>query len=274
MKTLHFNWYNTSDRMPIRICISDSLEPLLPHSHDEIELMFFYQSDCCNYLCNSKNFLFSSKDTLVVNSGEIHSCANWGNDCTVACVIINTNMLSDLSIKYVKFLNKIYDMCLTNCFEKLKSVLSDNNLNICETECKIYSIIYDILSILSHYTTYKTNTIHRDDIKEILKYIDVNLCQNITLDILANKSYLSKDRFYHIFKEYTGFSPIKYILKQRIKKSCDLLKNSNMSIQEIALECNFCTSSYFSKKFLEYMKISPSKYRKNIHTHEKISLTF
>lgn len=272
MNGMSFNWFEPSSHVPIKICVSDKLGTLLPHSHGETELMYFYRADNCRYLCGGKTITCSSRDALIINPGEIHSCTSWGENCIAACLVINTAMLPAMSVKYVNYAVKISDAALSVCFEKLKETLADTAMNFGEKECRIYSIVYDIFANLSNHSTADCRRITRPDIDEILKFIDANISDNITLDMLAKKCHLSKDRFYHIFKEYTGVTPIKYISKQRIQKACELLKNSDMSVQEIACECNFCTSSYFSKKFTEYMHVTPKKYRKDIRSYERISL--
>lgn len=262
---MYFNWLDADK--PIRICISDNLGKLLPHAHDEIELMYFYKSAGGKYSCGGKNISFTSKNLLVVNPWECHGCDDWGNACVAACVIINTKMLSALSIKGQVYENKISDIRLDADFNELRPLIFANNLNYTEKECRINSIIYNILGTLSHYAKEPTvKKRRRAEIDQILKFIDENISENLTLEMLAENACLSKDRFYHIFKEDVGVAPSKYIVKERIKKACGLLINTDMSVQEIADECGFCTSAYFSKIFSEYMDISPSGYRKQGYT--------
>lgn len=270
MKALSYNWYNSDIGMSVRVCISDKLSPLLPHSHSEMELMYFYSADCVEYLCKGKKIKFSSEELAVINSGEIHACPNWGNRCEAVCLIIDTDIFPKSARKYPKIVNKISDSRIKECFEKIKVLLSDKNINHCETEFKIYSIVYDILAILLHYTDYENICRPNNDIEEVLHYIKENLSDRITLENMAKICNLSKDRFSHIFKEYTGYSPIRFIIKQRIKKACGMLENNNMSIQEIALECGFCTASYFSETFAKYMKTSPLEYRKSIREYTSL----
>lgn len=270
MKSMCFNWTDSGE--PVRLCISDTLTALLPHSQKETELMFFYRTEGCRYLCNGKELLCSSNDMLAVNPGELHSCSNWGRDCVAACVMINVDALSVPMLKNMNYPNKVRDEKIIECFGRLRALAEDETLNECGKRCGIYGIVYDILAALSNYSKPVLNGSVRNDINEILSYIDANVSEDITPERLAEKIHLSKSRFYHIFKDCTGLTPVGYILKQRIKKACEILKSSDMSIQEIADECNFCTSSYFSKKFSEYMQVSPSEFRKNARSREHISL--
>lgn len=263
MNSYSYKWAEYEIGEPVRFCISNNLTALSPHSHDELELMYFYNTGGGKYFCNGKYIDFSEKDLIVVNSKEIHSCDKWGEQSSAVCVMINTSKLLAASLRNLIYENKISDPQIDYDFKKLRSVTCEINMNPTEKECKIISIIYSILGTLSQYSTSKSIYNHRrSEIDSILHFIDENLSENLTSALLADKMHLSKDRFYHVFKEQTGVSPVNYILTARIKKACELMENTDMTIQEIALECNFCTSSYFTKKFSEYMKITPSEYRK------------
>lgn len=259
-----YKWtYNKNMYEPIRICITNNPMPLLMHSQKEIELMYFYKTGGGKYLCEGKNILFSSNELLVINPGEVHGCNDWGADCIAACIIIDTNKLSVAELKKFTYNNKISNSEIDDNFYKLKSLLDKNNLNDAERDCKVTSIVYNIMGVLSHYIRAEnTQNSRRYEINQILDFIDENISEKLTINLLAKKMYLSDDHFYHIFKQHIGMSPINYILTKRIEKACWLLKNSELKISEIALECNFSTSSYFSKKFLEYMKLTPSEYKK------------
>ena len=268
MNAFSYKWSYCEVYEPIHFCISDNLSPLSPHLHDEIELMYFYDTDGGKYFCNGKYIDFSRRELIVVNSKEIHSCDNWGEHCSAVCVMINPCKLSAESLINLTYENKVSDLKIDYYFNKLKSAVCEE-INKTEKKCKLISIIYSILGTLSKYSAPQKSSYNhrRGEIDGILRYIGENLSENLTSAVLAEKMHLSKDRFYHVFKEYMGVSPINYILTERIKKACELLENTDMTIQEIASECNFCTSSYFTKKFFEYMKIMPSEYRKHKYSY-------
>lgn len=271
MKPLLFHWHGAETCEPLRICISDRLSPLLPHAHGELEIMFFYRSAGGEYLCDGERMPFAAADTLIVNPWEIHSCDDFGVGGMAACIIADVGMLSVPSVRHVRFSHRVAEPRLDASFRRLLSVLSDGGLHACERECAVYGIFYEILAVLSKHSRCLSQGAEGRGIGGILKYMEDNLCENLTLAALAKEFHLSKDRFYHVFKGATGFGPMQYIARQRIKRSCALLKDSDMSVQEIAEECRFCTSSYFSKKFSEYMHVSPHEYRKRMRSGETVS---
>ena len=73
-------------------------------------------------------------------------------------------------------------------------------------------------------------------IRYLIKYMENNYTQKLTLDYLAefacmNKYYLSKE-----FKKYTGFSPNDYLISLRINRAKQLLEGSSLPASKIAMK--------------------------------------
>ena len=100
---------------------------------------------------------------------------------------------------------------------------------------------------------------------DIRTYIDQKICEKITLDNIVDAFFISKTRIIHLFRKNFGVSPYQYLITQRINMACSLLKNSNLSIREIAEMLQFADPHYFSNFFKSKIGISPVDYRKNTH---------
>lgn len=96
----------------------------------------------------------------------------------------------------------------------------------------------------------------------VMKYIDKNYQERITLDSLAKLTHTSKYYLSHAFKEYNGQSIIDYLIDRRIKEASILLRTTNHPIGAIAQMVGYETTSYFSSAFKNRMKMSPLNYRK------------
>lgn len=274
MSIAQYKWdAELKDSEKIRICISDKLNVLLGHSQEEVELMYFYKTDGCRYICSGEELQFSGGELAVVNSGEFHACNCWGKGCIAACVILNIKKIQIRSFDNLRFKNKISENGeIKDIFDRLYELLTDQKMSVIEKECFVNSLVYRLLGELAK-TTEKTVTKSEklSKIEEVISYIDENFLTKISVDTLAQIMHLSTDRFFHVFKETVGMSPLKYITEKRISKACELLKTSDLSIAEIAQECNFCTSSYFCKKFLLNMKMTPNQYRKQKELDDLLS---
>lgn len=85
-----------------------------------------------------------------------------------------------------------------------------------------------------------------------------------TLEDMAKVSHLSKFHFAHYFKEVVGVSPYSWLQIYRLVQSQNMLKHSNKTILEIALECGFSSVNVYNQLFKQLYGISPSYFRKMI----------
>ena len=99
-------------------------------------------------------------------------------------------------------------------------------------------------------------------INEIAEYITINYQKDISLANISDDFYISKYYLSKIYKEITWFTFNEYINIIRIKKSQELLENSEHSITKIAELVGYDSITYFEKVFKKYMEVSPLKYRK------------
>ncbi|MCF0143037.1 MAG: AraC family transcriptional regulator [Parasporobacterium sp.] len=104
---------------------------------------------------------------------------------------------------------------------------------------------------------------HADAVYKVIEYIKANYRRHISLEEIAEKTYLSKTYLSSLFKKETGYSISEYINIVRVERSKALLMEESMSIIEIANLCGFEDQSYFTKVFKNIVGITPKKYREN-----------
>ena len=95
----------------------------------------------------------------------------------------------------------------------------------------------------------------------VLKYIDKNLNQKLSLDMLAKKIDLSPNYFSELFIKSLDIRPSQYLIKKRIEKAQILLITTNKAIKKIAYETGFNDVCYFSRLFKKLVKLTPTDYR-------------
>ena len=100
-------------------------------------------------------------------------------------------------------------------------------------------------------------------IEEAINYIQENLSSEISLCDIAGHFSVSAEHFSRQFKKETGFGFCEYVNLLRLKRAESILKHQEkMTISEIASECGFSDSNYFSVKFKKMYKISPKALQK------------
>lgn len=98
---------------------------------------------------------------------------------------------------------------------------------------------------------------------KVIDYLNAHYNEDIDLDFLAEKFFVSKATLIYNFKKYTGHTVIDYLLTVRIAKAKQLLVSTNKSIREISELCGFSSANYFGLIFKKRENLSPAAYRKN-----------
>jgi AraC family L-rhamnose operon transcriptional activator RhaR/AraC family L-rhamnose operon regulatory protein RhaS len=96
----------------------------------------------------------------------------------------------------------------------------------------------------------------------VMSHIQQHFRETVSVDDLARIAHLSRSQFQRLFKRSYHITPLHFILKVRIHEACELLKDPNLDITNIALDTGFSSSSFFATQFRQYMGESPSEYRR------------
>ena len=83
----------------------------------------------------------------------------------------------------------------------------------------------------------------------------------ISVAKLAELEGLSISRYNTVFREQFGLSPVKYLTETRMSVARDLLKTTDMNVNQIGRMCGYNDSHFFSKMFKSLYGVSPSEYR-------------
>lgn len=96
----------------------------------------------------------------------------------------------------------------------------------------------------------------------ILDHIEDHLDTTLNLEDLANMADMPLLRFLRSFAHATGTTPHTYITERRLQRARLLIKNSNLSIADIAADCGFTHQSHLGSAFKSRLGFSPQQYRK------------
>lgn len=108
--------------------------------------------------------------------------------------------------------------------------------------------------------------VSRDDVSpevaRVLRYLESAYDDPVSPSTLARKASMTAARFARIIKRIHGISPMQLITKTRITVGCRLLRDTDASIAQIALDCGFADHSAFTRAFRAVTGMSPSEYRR------------
>lgn len=142
---------------------------------------------------------------------------------------------------------------LSEDFSKILNLYRKNRVN------EVKSIFYRIISKI----TEDYNNINEGAVSPAIQYIQNNFNSQISIGTLADLCAMSQATFRRLFKETTGKSPVKYINSFKIEKSKELLKSSEITIDDITDFLSFYDKAYFCKVFKNAVGVSPSEYRRH-----------
>lgn len=96
-----------------------------------------------------------------------------------------------------------------------------------------------------------------------LDYIRNNCDKRLTVAHLADTLGYTPSYFSRLFKSVVGKTCTEYITDCRVKKACDLLTSTDMSVETVMIDCGFADRTSFFKHFNEIVGMSPKKYQKS-----------
>ncbi|MBE6573315.1 MAG: AraC family transcriptional regulator [Ruminococcaceae bacterium] len=218
------------------------------HSHRQHEMVYCLEGNGYAEI-KGKNSEFSTGHYYITRAGTLHT----EHDEEITRIIY---FHFDAPLELVsEGVFADYHGSVLSCVKQLRrEIESEEIYKERMIECLITRILLEALRS-------SENTKAREGIRTALQYIDDNAEQKIDFKALAKQQHYSFDRFRHIFKEHTGFSPHQYVINARIEKAKFLLKlNPRSSLTEISYNCGFASSSHFTKAFRSKVGMTPSEY--------------
>jgi AraC-like DNA-binding protein len=125
-------------------------------------------------------------------------------------------------------------------------------------------IILQLISRFLNSQTFKTNNPDPlpSKILDAMRYIQVNLKENLTVNFLAGRANLHQDYFSRLFLKHTGQRPLSYLHEKRIERAQYLIATTDLSYTQIAEIIGFQNGSHFSKLFKKITSLTPGEYKK------------
>lgn len=148
-------------------------------------------------------------------------------------------------------------------YNKLLEIIGDMEQALEEYLLPIKELILKIADQKQREGVFLNNTDNTsgDYITNALDFINNNFTKSITAADVAKHCNLSLSHLQHLFGKYHARGVFAEILYKRIEMACYMLKNTNCSVKEIALNCGFNNVDYFSTAFKKQCGVPPLKYK-------------
>ena len=101
----------------------------------------------------------------------------------------------------------------------------------------------------------------RYKLQRVIDYINDNLRDDLTLHKISAILSMSPYHFAHAFKQATGLAPHRYVIQRRVERAKSLLRETDLSITEIAHQVGYANQSNFSAVFHQFTAQTPRSFR-------------
>ena len=253
-----------------------------PHWHDEMEIIYIKKGRGIVNV-DFKEYHVSALTLVFILPGQLHSIEQYEDE-----TMEYENIIFDYSMLLSKKKDSVYEdflkplthgkITVPTVFSQVYPYFNDlvSPIDACDEICKtkpqgyqlfIKSMLFQFFFILDNrcrnLTTPKNNRKAIDKMKIILKYVENNYANKITISEIADVIGFSESHFMRYFKETMGTSFIEYLKDYRLTMAARLLQSSEDSILNISAEVGFDNLSYFNRSFKARYGITPRQYRKN-----------
>jgi len=260
--------------------IDESLMEVEYHNHDFYEIYFFI-SGRVTYIIEGKSYILKPGDIVIINNKDLHKpVIEPGVRYERIVICLNPGFINkletggtNLSMCFESASRSKYNllrpspevtenlMCIITKLEKAYTNISyGSNLlkNIYFTELIVF---LNKAYADSSDEEIKNDINYNEKINKIVQYINENLKNDLSLELLSAKFYLSKYYLLREFKKNVGYTIHSYIQQKRLIMAKILLRG-NVSITEVCLRCGFGDYSNFIRSFKKAFGLSPRKYTK------------
>ena len=102
------------------------------------------------------------------------------------------------------------------------------------------------------------------DLQRVLRLLHSHFAEELTVDWMAAEARMSRYHFIRCFQEVVGESPYHYLTLYRINQAKKLLADTDLTVQEIALQVGFSNAKNFIAAFKKHAFATPSQYRRQL----------
>lgn len=164
-----------------------------------------------------------------------------------------------------KFMEELNNVSMDTCQYEIKSPLRmKNNQQFVSMYKNRYDLKMEIMKVVDKiFDKLMDNRENRkNNIEDILNYIDRNCHKDISLDQVGEYANMSSYYLSKIFKKETGVNFVTYLTERKIDIAKDMLLNTDIPIINIALDLSYHEPNYFSKVFKKSTGMTPTEFRK------------
>lgn len=238
-----------------------------PHSHKFCEVIFVRSGTGVVHFGNGTEYALKKGDLVIYNPGVVHGESTKADREMELCFFGVSGLdLPGLDPDCLIPPDQCPVIAAGELYKKIDtyfSLLVDETVNE-NKYCDIvsgYLVKIIILNILHLSGGEKDCVKINDSFSVMLKHLDDNYTTISSIDDITTALFISRYYLSHVFREYTGMSPMHYIVTKRLELAKKLLVETDLPIKEIAVKCGYSEQGTFFKAFRKNENTTPINYR-------------
>lgn len=221
------------------------------------------------YLPFRDTFVLSRMEQLrnLINSGNQHEIEKSITELVNRLYIENSTQLNVFKARSIQLI-EMFGKAIIDQGQDASEILSNisdllHHLDVLNSGDTLCIWLKDTMLRFSVIALQRFHIVYRDAVSKTIQFLHANWDKKISLDTVADATYLSKAYLCTLFKREMSMSILEYLTRLRIEKAKELL-GGNGTLAEIAERCCFFDQSYFSKVFRKYTGYTPKKWREQL----------
>jgi AraC family transcriptional regulator len=101
-------------------------------------------------------------------------------------------------------------------------------------------------------------------VKRVTAFVEANIGSNIRVRELARMVWLSTSHFCRAFKQTFGETPLRYVMRRRMRHAQSVMLCSRDSLAKIAVDCGMADQAHFSRVFRRIVGVNPGAWRSRV----------
>ncbi len=297
MKREALAYYDTGEELfrdGEAVYINRATEQVQPHlhAHDFIEIAYVASGQGVHYLAG-KEYKVSKGDLFVINYNVPHEFRSTSNSLSSQLVVyncvfkpefldyslVNCKDFSDIAQHF--FFKSLFpeEMCgqadirlsdrdsgeIEELYEKMYREFQIREEGYVEIiRAYVIELLVKIFRLYRRSNKLNDGFEHQRKqlIDKVIRYMKANYAEDLKLEDLASMAFLSPSYFCTLFKNCVGMTVLEYIQKLRIDQACNLLRETEMKVSDIAGHVGYSDIKFFNQIFKRITGMTPSQYRR------------
>lgn len=224
------------------------------HLHSSFELVLVTEGSM-TVTVSGREYSLHEGDACLVFPNQIHSFSTNGHSRHFLCIFSPTLIKAYAERTAGKIPKENQFRPDTFCVQKLLS-LQDNDL------LTVKGVLYLLCAEFDRTASYTEQRSEQNELLfQIFHFVERNYgadCSLTALSVLTSYHYVYLSRY---FKQCTGVNFADYVNRYRVNQACYLLRNTDRSVLQTALECGYEHLRSFNRNFKTIVGLSPTEYR-------------